>query len=361
MACAVNFHHSTELRREALSLLIDFHTSSLPHVPTLSALGSQLSMTDKLPPPLLALFQPRPPLRYLPPGDRAPDDCQKSTISGVAQFLADAKTFADEVPYNATESWVQRKLRQKTEKKERLEKQIADGLQHFNPEKDPQARGDPFKTLFVARLSYEVKEADLEREFGRFGPIERITLVKDTVSEKKKKAHQGYAFIVYEREKDMKAAYKETDGIRIKDRRVLVDVERGRTTKGWKPRRFGGGLGGRGYTKAMPSRPGGPGFNAPSGPGGYGGGFRGGFGGRGGGGGFRGGSFRGGGDRGGGDRFGGPRGGIGYQGNRGGFGGQAPPTPPLALAVDAAEASEVASAVIVVVTAVVAPADSTVV
>jgi U1 small nuclear ribonucleoprotein len=87
-------------------------------------------MTDKLPPPLLALFQPRPPLRYLPPSDRAPDDCQKSTISGVAQFLADAKTFADEVPYNATESWVQRKLRQKIEKKERLEKQIADGLQN---------------------------------------------------------------------------------------------------------------------------------------------------------------------------------------------------------------------------------------
>ena len=45
-----------------------------------------------------------------------------------------------------------------------------------NPEKDPQARGDPFKTLFIARLSYDVKEADLEREFGRFGPIERVCL-----------------------------------------------------------------------------------------------------------------------------------------------------------------------------------------
>ncbi|KAJ5458149.1 Nucleotide-bindingalpha-beta plait [Penicillium sp. IBT 31633x] len=272
-------------------------------------------MTDKLPPPLLALFQPRPPfdisLRLI-----AHQEIAQRALS------LEWPTFAEEVPYNATESWVQRKLREKTEKKEQLQKKIDEGLQNFNPEKDPQARGDPFRTLFVARLSYDVKEADLEREFGRFGPIERISLVKDTVSDKKKKPHQGYAFIVYEREKDMKAAYKETDGIRIKDRRVLVDVERGRTTKGWKPRRFGGGLGGRGYTKAMPSRPGGPGFNAPSGPGGYGGGFRGGFGGRGGGGGFRGGGFRGG------DRFGGPRGGIGYQGNRNGFGGQAPPNAP---------------------------------
>ncbi|PWY63885.1 RNA-binding domain-containing protein [Aspergillus heteromorphus CBS 117.55] len=277
-------------------------------------------MTDKLPPPLLALFQPRPPLRYVTPIGRAPEDCKKSGIGGIAQFLPDVKAYEEEVPYTPTESWIQRKLRQKMEKKENLEKQLNDSLVTYDPTNDQQARGDPFRTLFVARLSYEVKESDLEREFGRFGPIERIRIVKDTVTPKgSKKAHRGYAFIVYEREKDMKAAYKETDGIRIKDRRVLVDVERGRTVKGWKPRRFAGGLGGRGYTKALPSRPIGPGsFNAPSGPGGYGGGFRGGFGGRGG---FRGGMR---GDRG----FGGPRGGIGYQGGRNGFGGQAPPNAP---------------------------------
>ncbi|KAF9891787.1 hypothetical protein FE257_003268 [Aspergillus nanangensis] len=277
-------------------------------------------MTDKLPPPLLALFQPRPPLRYVTPLDRAPEDRQKSTIGGIADFLPEIKKY-EEIPYNATDSWVQRKWRQKAEQKERQSKQLTEDLQTYEPSNDQQARGDPFKTLFVARLSYDVKESDLEREFGRFGPIERIRIIKDTVTPKgSKKAHRGYAFIVYEREKDMKAAYKETDGIRIKDRRVLVDVERGRTVKGWKPRRFAGGLGGRGYTKALPSRPIGPGsFGAPSGPGGFGGGFRGGFGGRGGGG-FRGG-FR---DRGG---FGG-RGGIGYQGGRNGFGGQAPPNAP---------------------------------
>ena len=175
---------------------------------------------------------------------------------------------------------------------------------------------------------------DLEREFGRYGPIERIRIVEDTTAPTDappKKKKRGYAFIVYEREKDMKAAYKETDGTKIKDRRVLVDVERGRTVSGWRPRRYGGGLGGRGYTKGPAARPGGGaggagGFGgAPAGPGGFGGrgGFGGGFGGRGGsrggfGGGDRGG-FRGGfgGGRGGGDRFGGGRGGIGYQGSNG--------------------------------------------
>lgn len=86
-------------------------------------------MTDKLPPPLLALFQPRPPLRYLPPTDRAPDECKKSTIGGVAQFLPQAKEH-EQQPYNATESWIQRKWRQKLEKKERLAQQLTEGLQN---------------------------------------------------------------------------------------------------------------------------------------------------------------------------------------------------------------------------------------
>ena len=38
------------------------------------------------------------------------------------------------------------------------------------------------------------------------------------------------------------AAYKESDRLHIMGKRVLVDVERGRTVRGWKPRRLGGGL-----------------------------------------------------------------------------------------------------------------------
>ncbi|KAK0507925.1 hypothetical protein JMJ35_009814 [Cladonia borealis] len=283
-------------------------------------------MTHKLPPNLLALFAARPALRYLPPSDHAPEERKTSNIGGVAAFLPALEEYKENVPYEPTESWLQRKDRLKLEKKERQEKLVNEGLSRKR-EDDSNIRGDAFKTLFVARLSYDTTEKDLEREFGRFGPIERIRIVTDTAEmtadgkpKKKKKNHRGYAFVVYEREKDMKAAYKETDGIRIKDRKVLVDVERGRTVKGWRPRRLGGGLGGRGYTKAMPARPMGigGGFAAPAGPGGFGGGFRGGFGGAPRGGGFRGG-FRG--DR---PDFRGGRGGIGYQGG-GGFGGRAPP------------------------------------
>ena len=86
-------------------------------------------MTDKLPPNLLALFAPRPPLRYIPPSDRAPEDCKKSTIGGVAALVGELQKYGEEVPYNATESWLQRRARQKIEKKEHIERLITEGVE----------------------------------------------------------------------------------------------------------------------------------------------------------------------------------------------------------------------------------------
>ncbi|WQF75620.1 Putative U1 small nuclear ribonucleoprotein of 70kDa [Colletotrichum destructivum] len=278
-------------------------------------------MTDKLPPNLLALFAPRPPLRWVAPPDHAPESRRTLPVSGVAEFLPALQHYKETDDYKPTESWLQMRDRKKLEKQAAVESLKTEGPKNFKPHEDPNIRGDAFKTLIVARLSYEANEQDLEREFGRFGPIERIRIITDTHAHekprKKKKPHRGYAFVVFEREKDMRAALDACDGIRIKDRRIKVDVERGRTVKGWVPRRFGGGLGGRGYTKALPARPmgGGPGGNFGGG-GGFRGGFRGGFeGGRGGRGGFRGGGFGGrGGFRGGGDFAprGGDRGPNGY-------------------------------------------------
>lgn len=53
----------------------------------------------------------------------------------------------------------------------------------------------------------------------------------------------GYAFIEFENESDLRKAYIEADYMKIHNRRIVVDVERGRTVKGWLPRRLGGGLG----------------------------------------------------------------------------------------------------------------------
>lgn len=132
-----------------------------------------------------------------------------------------------------------------------------------DPKEDEEVLGDPYKTLFVGRLPFKVDEADLRREFDRYGPLERVRIVRN-----KDGKSRGYAFLIFEREKDMKgqslslslvafrrlckadevggaAAYKDAEGLKMMNRRLLIDVERGRTVKGWKPRRLGGGLGGR--------------------------------------------------------------------------------------------------------------------
>ncbi|CZS95877.1 related to U1 small nuclear ribonucleoprotein [Rhynchosporium agropyri] len=274
-------------------------------------------MTDKLPPNLLALFAPRPPLRWVPPSDHPAEDRKTANISGLASFLPQLAEYKETDHYEPTESWLQKKDRIKAEKREAQEA-ILKNPAAYKPDEDPNIRGDAFKTLIVARLSYEANDQDIEREFSRFGPIERIRIIVDTHQDekpsKKKKKHRGYAFVVFEREKDMRAALENCDGIRIKDRRIKVDVQRAKTVRGWLPRRLGGGLGGRGYTKAVAPRPAGPSFGGPPGPGGFrGGGFRGGFDRGRGGGGFRGGgNFQ---DRGGYAGGGGGRGGIGYQGS----------------------------------------------
>jgi len=142
-------------------------------------------MTDKLPPQLLALFAPRPPLRYLPPADTTPEKRRTPGISGLAKFLSELPRHDQD--YVATETEEQKKIKRRIVKATRQQKHLRDGnetcifpgpgcvwLMLDNPSGDPQARGDPYCTLFVSRLSFDTTENDLEREFTRFGPIERV-------------------------------------------------------------------------------------------------------------------------------------------------------------------------------------------
>ncbi|KAG2221755.1 hypothetical protein INT45_003395 [Circinella minor] len=203
-------------------------------------------MTDKLPPNLLKLFAPRPPLPYAPPLDKEPGKRVGARVSGIADVVPMLKNYdPDYVPWKSIEE--KRKERQETKKKiadEALEKAITE----YDPEKDEKIQGNPFNTLFVSRLSYELTESDLMREFEQYGPIKNLRLVRTPEGKPR-----GYAFIEYEREKDMRAAYKDADGIKMLGRRIAVDVERGRTVKGWRPRRLGGGLGN--VRKGAPAQP----------------------------------------------------------------------------------------------------------
>ncbi|KAM9784294.1 U1 small nuclear ribonucleoprotein 70 kDa [Syngnathus typhle] len=198
-------------------------------------------MTQFLPPNLLALFAPRDPIPFLPQLEKLPHEKHHNQpYCGIAPFIRHFEDPRDAPPPTRAETREERLERKRREKIERRQTVVETELKLWDPHNDPNAQGDAFKTLFVARVNYDTTESKLRREFEVYGPIKRIYIVYN----KKTGKPRGYAFIEYEHERDMHSAYKHADGKKIDGRRVLVDVERGRTVKGWHPRRLGGGLGG---------------------------------------------------------------------------------------------------------------------
>jgi len=186
-----------------------------------------------LPAHILALFTPRPPPQHLPP------QVEKKTVklSGCAEFV---EYFNAEKPPKREpwESPLERKARRSKEKLEAHKEEQREAKEKYDPHGDPNVAGDPFKTLFVARISYDTTEKKLKREFEVFGSIKKVRMVYD-----QKGKPRGYSFVEFDHERDLKNAYKQGDGKKIDGRRVMVDVERGRTVEGWVPRRLGGGRG----------------------------------------------------------------------------------------------------------------------
>ncbi|GIL87042.1 hypothetical protein Vretimale_14182 [Volvox reticuliferus] len=223
-----------------------------------------------LPPQLLALFNPR---AQLP----AVTDIKKPKIklpyTGLAPYVTEFAGEGDvdyQPPRNEdrppsprlfrnrelaaqarvdTETKIEKKIRLTKWKLEEAEREAREKAKTFDPNKDPKIEGDPYKTIIVARLSYDVTDRKLRREFEEYGPIKRVRIVSD-----KQGKPRGYAFIEFEHKADMKEAYKAADGKKIEGRRILVDVERGRTVENWKPRRLGGGLGAPGREPKPPKK-----------------------------------------------------------------------------------------------------------
>ena len=134
------------------------------------------------------------------------------------------------------------------EKKARHADTLQRQLETYDPERDENAGDtDPYKTLFVGRLSYDADEETLRREFETFGDVRTVTIPKPRFVELKdgdrERRHVGYAFVEFKREDDMKAAYRGANGRTIEGRRVVVDAERARAVPDWRPRRLGGGVG----------------------------------------------------------------------------------------------------------------------
>lgn len=123
----------------------------------------------------------------------------------------------------------------KIEKKRIYREELKKKLFEWNPFEDPNVTQDPYKTLFVGRLNYKTTERKLRREFEEYGPIKTVRIIKSSGDGKPR----GYAFIEFEQKTHLKQAYKYAVDKRIDERKIVVDIERGRTIIKWRPRRLG--------------------------------------------------------------------------------------------------------------------------
>ena len=93
----------------------------------------------------------------------------------------------------------------------------------------------------VRHLSPDTSERTLSRIFSKHGDLEKCRHIRDVISGLSKR----YAFVEYKHESDARKALRESKDLMIDDKHVTVDFECERLLTGWKPRRFGGGFGGK--------------------------------------------------------------------------------------------------------------------
>ena len=89
--------------------------------------------------------------------------------------------------------------------------------------------------IYVGNLSYGVTEEELQEQFGAFGAVVNVNIIKDRETGNSK----GFGFIERENQADGEKAIKELDGSSIKGRDVKVNEARPREERSRpKPRRW---------------------------------------------------------------------------------------------------------------------------
>lgn len=110
-----------------------------------------------------------------------------------------------------------------------------------DPLGDPKVEGDPYCTVFIGRLSHLTTESTLLKAMSNYGKVKNLRLVRHIVTG----ASRGYAFVEFEKERQMRRAYVDAHHSIVDNSEIIVDYNRQQLMPGWIPRRLGGGLGGR--------------------------------------------------------------------------------------------------------------------
>lgn len=190
-----------------------------------------------------ALFKARPALPYARPV-RARRRSRLRPLTGIASFISRFESrdayLQREKSTGASLAVTPARKREvaRVEAAERVTKRVEKLAAEWDRSKqgDPASKtGDPFCTLFVWHLSKSTGISTLCADFGTFGRVVRVLIPRD-----RRGLSRGYAFVEFSNERDLKASVTGARGRLIDGRRVRVDVERGRTVRGFLPNRLDG-------------------------------------------------------------------------------------------------------------------------
>ncbi|XP_043793622.1 U11/U12 small nuclear ribonucleoprotein 35 kDa protein-like [Apis laboriosa] len=102
-------------------------------------------------------------------------------------------------------------------------------------------KSKPERTLFVARFGPKITKHDLKEFFSKYGEVISAKVIVDIVTG----LSQGYGFVEMRSEDEARRVLRRCVDATLKGYQIFIDYECGRTLKGWKPRRLGGGFGGK--------------------------------------------------------------------------------------------------------------------
>ena len=121
------------------------------------------------PPGVLSMFDARPPLPFKKP---MPSGSKKlrNAYTGLSDFVQyfEEPQVAPKVQVRPPETRRQKLERISRERKEKAEAEIKKQLEKWSPMEDPKIQGDPYKTMFVARLVRKRRNNNSKKTNQRF-------------------------------------------------------------------------------------------------------------------------------------------------------------------------------------------------
>ena len=155
--------------------------------------------------------------------------------SGIAGLLGEFEKSPPPAPTFPI-SIAEERLKRRRAKVLENEKLVQERIKQYVPPDPSVATKEAYSTLFLANLMGDMNSSRLQSFMEEYGEIVHVRVVTDLEGNSKR-----YGFVEFKYEEDMKAAYHKVkqQGLGEARDKVVVDVERGRTTQNWRPMKLG--------------------------------------------------------------------------------------------------------------------------